>query len=176
VQHDAPVSSDVTLRSYTPADLPIVDRRSSEFEDHEPAGVDPRRALPSSSLDESGGLVVCQNGVPVGSVSWHYQQWGPTAGSRCLMIGISLLPQAQGRGIGTTAQAQLTDLIFAHTRMHRVEAATEIGNVAEQRALEKAGFTREGVIRESLWRRGEFHDSVLYSRLRTDPSAGTLPS
>src|SRR6266567_2788049 len=35
---------------------------------------------------------------------------------------------------------------------HRIEAATEVGNVAEQRALEKAGFTREGVLRGSGWR------------------------
>jgi aminoglycoside 6'-N-acetyltransferase len=85
------------------------------------------------------------------------------------MIGIGLVAPARGRGIGTTAQRLLTDLLYAHTRVHRVEAATETANLAEQRSLEKAGFTREGVIRESMWRRGQFRDCVLYSRLRTDP-------
>ena len=41
-------------------------------------------------------------------------------------------------------------------------------NVVEQRALEGAGFSREGVLRGAQWRRGEWHDLVSYARLRTD--------
>ena len=41
------------------------------------------------------------------------------------------------------AQQLLIRYLFAHTPVNRVEATTEIANVAEQRALEKAGFTRE---------------------------------
>jgi RimJ/RimL family protein N-acetyltransferase len=164
------VTSVVTLRPYAPADQPLLRRTDSEFDDVAVPGIDPTVQLPSSSFDQSGGLVVCENGVAVGTVSWHHTQWGPTAGSRHIMIGIGLTVPARGRGIGTRAQRLLAELLFAHTRVHRVEAATELGNVAEQRSLEKAGFTREGVVRESLWRRGAFHDSVLYSRLRTDPA------
>jgi len=159
----------VTLRPYTPADAWLRARADSEFDDFGPAGVDPGSGLPRSGLDETGGLVVCADGEPVGSLSWHYTRWGPNAGSRAIMIGIGLMPQARGRGIGTQAQRQLVALIFLHTRIHRVEAATETGNIAEQRALERAGFRREGVIRDSMWRRGGFHDSVLFSRLRSDP-------
>jgi RimJ/RimL family protein N-acetyltransferase len=36
----------------------------------------------------------------------------------------------------------------------------------EQRALEKAGFTREGVLRQAQWRSGGWHDQVMYSKLR----------
>jgi RimJ/RimL family protein N-acetyltransferase len=50
--------------------------------------------------------------------------------------------------------------------MNRVEAETEITNIAEQRALEKAGFTREGVRRGAIFRQGQWHDDVLYSLLR----------
>jgi len=42
-------------------------------------------------------------------------------------------------------------------------------NIAEQRALEKAGFTREGVMRGIGWRGGSWRDGVMYSLLRTDP-------
>ena len=41
-------------------------------------------------------------------------------------------------------------------------------NLAEQRALERAGFTREGVLRHAQFRGGGFHDLVIYSRLRGD--------
>jgi RimJ/RimL family protein N-acetyltransferase len=56
--------------------------------------------------------------------------------------------------------------------LHRIEAATELENLAEQKALEKAGLTREGVLREIGWRDGAWRDGVIYSLLRTDPQAG----
>jgi RimJ/RimL family protein N-acetyltransferase len=59
--------------------------------------------------------------------------------------------------------------LFAHTTAHRIWAATEAGNVPEQRALEKAGFTREGVLRGVGWRDGAWRDGVTFSVLRTDP-------
>jgi hypothetical protein len=59
--------------------------------------------------------------------------------------------------------------LFAHTTVHRIEAVTEVGNVAEQKALENAGFTREGIMRGEFWRSGGWRDMVIYSILRTDP-------
>jgi RimJ/RimL family protein N-acetyltransferase len=70
--------------------------------------------------------------------------WGPPE-SWCWQFGILLRAGLRGRGIGTLAQRMLADYLFAHTRAHRVEAYTDVSNIAEQRALEKAGFTREGV-------------------------------
>jgi len=163
------VTSTVALRPYEPQDSTLLARSESEFDDFGPAGVDPTRTLPSSSLDDRGGLAITEAGRVVGGLSWLYTQWGPNASSRCIMIGIGLLPEARGRGIGTEAQLQLVEMIFRHTRAERVEAATEVENAAERRSLEKAGFTAEGVIRGSMWRRGRFRDQVLYSRLRSDP-------
>ena len=64
-----------------------------------------------------------------------------------------LLPEARGRGYGTQAQRLLTRYLFAHTTAHRIWAWIEVGNIAEQRALEKAGFTREGITRATWWAR-----------------------
>ena len=112
-----------------------------------------------------------KRGEPAGDVSWHWtKQWGPTAGSRCPMIGIWVRPEYRGQGIGAAAQAQLARLLFAHTTTNRVEAATEVDNVGEQRALERAGFTREGCVRGSLWRDGAHRDCYLYSVLRAELS------
>ncbi|MDQ5852724.1 MAG: GNAT family N-acetyltransferase, partial [Chloroflexota bacterium] len=60
----------------------------------------------------------------------------------------------------------LAAYLFATYPVMRVEAATDVANTAEQRALEKAGFTREGIVRKAQWRAGEWHDLVLYSKLR----------
>ena len=77
-----------------------------------------------------------------------------------------MLPEARGRGVGTAAQRMLVRYLFAHTQVNRIDANTDLTNVAEQRALEKAGFTREGVLRGAQFREGTYHDMVLYSILR----------
>jgi RimJ/RimL family protein N-acetyltransferase len=79
-----------------------------------------------------------------------------------------LLPEALGCGYGTRAQRLLARYLFAHTTVHRIWAGTEVDNIAEQRALEKAGFTREGITRATGWRGGVWRDGVIYSILRTD--------
>ncbi|HEY3953422.1 MAG TPA: GNAT family protein [Streptosporangiaceae bacterium] len=90
-------------------------------------------------------------------------------------IGIVLLPEWRGRGVGWRAQALLCDYLFAHTPAQRIQAATHAENVAEQKALEKAGFTLEGVIRAAEFRAGQWRDGCLYSRLRDDPPPAPGP-
>ncbi|MGC5015066.1 GNAT family N-acetyltransferase [Streptosporangium sp. DT93] len=74
--------------------------------------------------------------------------------SRYGETGIALLPDWRGRGVGRRAQALLCDYLFAHTPAQRIEAATHPENIAEQRSLEKAGFTLEGVLRAAEFRAG----------------------
>ncbi len=117
--------------------------------------------------DDSLLVVAMPDGTMAGIVVWT---WIPTSGPRgCVQIGILLLPDFRGKGLGTAAEGLLTDYLFATTLANRVEAGTEIGNVAEQRALEKAGFVREGVLRGRGFVRGQWRDGVVYSRLRDDP-------
>lgn len=102
----------------------------------------------------------------VGEVQWRQVLQGPA--SPCWNIGIGLLAAERGHGYGTRAQRLLAEYLFAHTRVNRIEASTEIINIAEQRALERAGFTREGTIRGGCFRAGAWRDMVLYSVLRSE--------
>lgn len=108
------------------------------------------------------------DGELAGNVSWHYVHWGPNRASWCPMIGIWLRPSARGRGIGRAAQRALAELFFAHTQVNRVEAHTDVENIPEQRALEAAGFVREGLIRGAQWRDGAYRDGYLYAVLRDE--------
>jgi RimJ/RimL family protein N-acetyltransferase len=118
--------------------------------------------------EDRGNLLVEADGAPVGEVSYISVHHGPPPMSRAFNIGIWLLPEHRGRGHGTEAQRQLAAYLFANTRVERVEASTDVENAAEQRALERAGFTREGVLRHAQFREGGFHDLVLYSKLRAE--------
>jgi len=68
------------------------------------------------------------------------------------------------------AQRALAEYLFATTLAERIEAETDVENIAEQRALERAGFTREGVLRHTQFRAGRWRDNVIYSVLRAEVS------
>jgi ribosomal-protein-alanine N-acetyltransferase len=103
-----------------------------------------------------------------GIVNWKDRSPGTTKGL-CYEVGIALLPEHRGQGVGTIAQRLLVQYLFDNTPVHRIQAYTEVDNVAEQRALEKAGFQREGVVRQIVFRAGQWRDSVLYASLRDRP-------
>ncbi|MEW5991106.1 MAG: GNAT family protein [Chloroflexota bacterium] len=132
-----------------------------------------REALARGPLrnDHNGLLLVerLEDGAVIGTIGWHRVRYGPNPESDAWMFGIDLLPAARGQGYGTEAQRLIAGYLFETTPAHRVEASTDVENVAEQRALEKAGFTREGINRSAQWRAGAWHDLVLYARLREDP-------
>lgn len=126
------------------------------------------------SADAGTLLVTLDNdtvagGTVVGDVSYRVVQYGGPP-SNAWLIGISLRPEHRGRGYGTAAQAALAEHLFATTSANRIEASTDVENTAERRALTKAGFTEEGILRGAQFRGGRFHDLVLYSRLRSDPA------
>lgn len=119
--------------------------------------------------EEIGRLAVTNAaGDLIGSVSWRLSRYGPNRGSRAWNIGIELVPEARGQGFGSEAQRALALHLFATSDVDRVEASTDVDNLAEQRALEKAGFTREGVLRSAQYRPGGRHDLVVFSMLRAD--------
>jgi ribosomal-protein-alanine N-acetyltransferase len=104
---------------------------------------------------------------PAGLVSYQRRHHGTRSFS--WEIGIALLPEWRGQGIGWRAQAIFCSYLFENTSVQRIEASTHEENAAEQRSLEKAGFTLEGVMRAAEFRAGRWRDGYLYSRLRTDP-------
>lgn len=160
------MSERVRLRPLEQGELGEAWEHDAEYDDF-----GPRRGYaspPPCSLDEQGVLGVEADGELVGVVSWVWQRWGPNAGSRNPMIGVWLMAEHRGRGHGSEAQRQLVDLFFRHTPVNRVEAHTDVDNIAEQRALEKVGMTREGTTRGAQWRNGAFRDGHAYAVLRAE--------
>jgi RimJ/RimL family protein N-acetyltransferase len=117
---------------------------------------------------EDGRLIVDADDERAGFVSYVAGLYGGVA--KHWEIGIALLPEWRGRGIGWRAQAMLCDYLFSHTPAQRIQAGTHPENIAEQRSLEKAGFQLEGVVRACEFRAGQWRDGYLYSRLREDPA------
>ncbi|GAA0390630.1 alanine acetyltransferase [Acrocarpospora corrugata] len=165
----------VTLRPVRVMDLDVFDRErttpegTGEFQwfGHRTSH-SLRREFAENGLlgHDSGRLTIDADGQPGGWVTWWMNSWGPDATSWCWTIGICVFADFRGKGAGSEAQRQLVAYLFAHTRAERVQSFTDAGNFAEQRALEKAGFTREGTLRHAQWRDGRWHDQVLFSAIR----------
>jgi RimJ/RimL family protein N-acetyltransferase len=116
--------------------------------------------------EDKSVLMIDLDGEAIGFVSWSKVRTGQI--SFVVEFGISLWSRFRGKGHGTAAQRLLARYLFAHDPVHRIQARTEIGNIGEQRALEKAGFVREAVQREYYFRDGAWRDEVLYRMLRSE--------
>lgn len=118
--------------------------------------------------DDHGTLMIerIEDAAVIGSIDWRPAIYGPNPESRAWAIGISLVGSSRGQGYGSEALGLVVDYLFENTPATRIEASTDVENFASQRALERAGFRREGIARKAQYRRGAHHDLVLYSRLR----------
>lgn len=166
----------IRLRVVTQADLALLNAWSNDLQANgeyntfglHPAGSIERGFAEDGLLGSRNGqlLVVAPDDTPVGIVSYHQERHGPNEGSIVFNIGISIVASQRGKGYGVEAQKLLAAYLFSTYPIMRVEATTDIENIPEQRALEKAGFTREGVLRQAQWRSGRWHDQIIFSKLR----------
>jgi RimJ/RimL family protein N-acetyltransferase len=115
------------------------------------------------------GFAVEFEGRCSGSVSLQRAEWLFGRAE----IGYWLAPWARGRGLMTEAVEAVVSYGF-DKGLHRVELLAAVGNEASQRVAERAGFEREGVLREAgIMGFGERTDLVMFARLnRRRPGTG----
>jgi len=77
-------------------------------------------------------------------------------------IGVELVPEARGDGLGTEAVALLAGHLLA-SGFGRVQASTDVTNAAMRGALEGAGFSLEGTLRSFVPNGDSRADYVLYA-------------
>lgn len=85
-------------------------------------------------------------------------------------LGYWLGEQFWGRGIATAAIRGFVPWAFEAYQLERIYATPFHWNVASARALEKASFNKEGVMRRAALKDGVVADVPMYARLR-EPSA-----
>ena len=67
---------------------------------------------------------------------------------RMAFIAIRLSKEWHGKGYGTESLSAMTRFCFENTELQRIWTEVDVRNVASCRILEKAGYTREGLIRQ----------------------------
>jgi RimJ/RimL family protein N-acetyltransferase len=81
-------------------------------------------------------------------------------------IGYWLAEPLWGKGIMTAALRAATDYGFKAYDLTRIFATPRADNPASVRVLEKAGYTREALLRRAAIKEGKIIDLLLYSRIR----------
>jgi RimJ/RimL family protein N-acetyltransferase len=86
-------------------------------------------------------------------------------------VGFLVLRPHRGKGWATEAVAMAAELAFSRLGVHRLAAATPASHAAAAAVLERAGFHREGLLRDGCFDGRAYEDCLLYARLADDPRA-----
>ncbi len=97
-------------------------------------------------------------------------------GSARAELGYVLARACWGRGLMHEALAALVGCAFTRMGLRRLEAEVDPRNGASGRALQRLGFTREGVLRQRWVDKGEAHDVEAYGLLRHEWPGAALPA
>ena len=90
--------------------------------------------------------------------------------SRRSEIGYGFNRDEWNKGYATEAIKVLVKFGFGNMNFNRIEAQVTLGNHASVKALKKANFLQEGIVRERTIMKGEFVDDVILSIIRKDYS------
>lgn len=140
------------LRKYSPDGKPVNKIKQEEyFEEY-------------ISSDSNVFLMIEHEEKPVGWVNLkHIKEDSGKA-----EFGIRILPEHQGKGLGTEATQLILRYGFETLNLHRIYARTFEFNSASKALMEKLGFQREGKKRKAVFKNGEYRDVALYSILEDE--------
>lgn len=120
--------------------------------------------------ERSAGRYVCFAVVPDGMDTavgiFQVRQLDPDFGTA--EWGFALGRSLWGTGVFLAAARLTVDFAFDTLGVHRLEARAAVANGRGNGALAKIGAVKEGVLRRSFLRHGEYHDQALWSIVRDD--------
>jgi [ribosomal protein S5]-alanine N-acetyltransferase len=80
--------------------------------------------------------------------------------------GYSIIPSARGRGLAAAALIAVTGFAWTIPALHRIELYIEPWNEGSIRTAERAGYQREGLLRNHQEIGGRRRDMLLYATVR----------
>jgi len=177
---DPPLTDgEIVLRLRKAEDVPLIAEASQDVEtrrrlDDEP--LTPERARTSVERTEeqwrsgkAAPFVIADaaDDSPLGLLNLQFGDDEEVAG-----LAVSVFPGARGRGIAPKALRLGATWGLRELGLRRVFGEAAVDNEASIRAIEKAGFQREGVLRAHCKTGGVAHDCVMFSLLPGDIDPG----
>ena len=110
-------------------------------------------------------LIIAPNGRIIGESIINEIDWNLRSAN--FRIGLYQLTE-RGKGIGTWATEATRDFAFEKLRLHRLELDVYSFNPRAEKVYLKAGFKREGVLRDAIMDGNEYADDILMSILEDE--------
>lgn len=89
--------------------------------------------------------------------------------NRTAELGISLFNKSYwGRGLGTEATKLMLDYGFSWLNLHHIWLAVLDFNARAVKCYEKVGFKETGKFRKQIYKKGEYHDSLVMDILQEE--------
>ena len=106
-------------------------------------------------------FAIIYNECMVGAGEINIRDFANKAGEIAYIVN----PDYWGKGIATEVATLLIDYGFKELKLHRIYATCDPRNIGSSKVLEKVGMIKEGRIREDLFIKDGWRDSLLYSVL-----------
>lgn len=81
-------------------------------------------------------------------------------------VGYWLRKEYRNKGIGTKALITITNYGFKKYKLKRITANVVTFNKPSARALEKAGFKLEGILKKNRYKNKKYYDDFLYAKIK----------
>jgi ribosomal-protein-alanine N-acetyltransferase len=78
-------------------------------------------------------------------------------------LGYWVTPDFWGKGIATKAIELMIELTFAQLKINRLYAEVFSNNAASIRILEKCNFVKEGILKNAIFKNGQFLDCYIFA-------------
>jgi len=121
-------------------------------------------AMLSADENDTFAYAITKDGKVIGSIGAFRQS---NIHRQTAELGYYLAEDCWGQGIMTEAIRQVCREIFENTDILRIYAEPFSYNTGSRRALEKAGFRYEGLMRRNAVKNGKVVDMALYSLTRS---------
>ncbi len=102
-----------------------------------------------------------ESGMHIGDVAVHIQADDP----RLCELGVTLDPSYHGQGYASEALRHLITYLVQIHAAHRIVAEIDPRNTGSITLFERLEFRREGHLRQNLWLKGEWVDTLVYAVL-----------
>jgi RimJ/RimL family protein N-acetyltransferase len=93
--------------------------------------------------------------------------------NRSARVGWDIFPSNRGNGLGPRLVVAGVAFSFDILNLHRLSAEILDENDRSRRCAEAAGFRQEGCLREAVYKRERYVDSLMFGILKSDSAGGS---
>ena len=175
MNHPFIVGDKVYLRALEPEDAPLLAKCNNQPEVRDTFFI----AFPTNTHQQDQDIrrlyerreyvpfIICvkENDKPIGITAFHRVDLVSRAATYSIRIAEK---EDWGKGYGTEVTRLMVEHGFESLNLNRIQLHVYVGNKRGFRAYEKAGFIKEGILRQDMYHNDEYCDFYVMAILREE--------